>query len=259
MSQLQFTLIQAALAWEDKEANRKHFTQLIQAHAQPGEIVVLPETFTTGFSMNSEGLDESMSGTTLEWMRMIAKEFRIILTGSFFVQEEHRKYNRLVWMQPDGQFGYYDKRHLFSYAEEDKHFSPGEKKLITQVKGWKIRTIICYDLRFPVWCRQEATNLYDVLLVVANWPVARVHAWKTLLQARAIENQCYVVAVNRTGSDGQERVYSGASCVVGPDGQFIEIKEGEDAILKTNLRKEHLEEYRYRFPFLRDADAFSLF
>lgn len=259
MSQLKFTLLQSALAWEDKEANRKHFTQLIQTHAQAGEVVVLPETFTTGFSMQTEGLAESMSDATLEWMRMMANKFRIILTGSFFVQEENRRFNRLVWMQPDGQFGYYDKRHLFSYAQEDKQFSAGEKKLITQVKGWKIRTIICYDLRFPVWCRQEASNLYDILLVVANWPEARVHAWKTLLQARAIENQCYVIAVNRTGIDGQEKAYSGASCVIGPDGHFIEIKEGEDAILKTSLSKDYLNEYRNRFPFLKDADSFNLY
>lgn len=259
MSQLQFTLLQSALVWEDKEANRRHFSQLIQEHAQPGEIVVLPETFSTGFSMHTEGLAEPMSGPTLEWMQSMARDFRIILTGSFFVQEEDRHFNRLVWMQPDGQFGYYDKRHLFSYAEEDKQFSSGEKKLITQVKGWKIRTIICYDLRFPVWCRQEASNPYDILLVVANWPMARVHAWKTLIQARAIENQCYVVAVNRTGEDGQGRTYSGASCVVGPDGHFVELNEGENAILKTSLNKEHLITYRERFPFLKDADAFSLF
>ncbi len=162
-------------------------------------------------------------------------------------------------MQPDGQMGFYDKRHLFSYAKENEAFQAGENKLVVSVKGWKIRPVICYDLRFPVWCRQQPNEPYDVLLVVANWPESRIVAWKTLLQARAIENQCYVVAVNRVGEDGNQIFYNGASCVVNPEGKFLYLGENKEEVFNIVLRRDELNQVRDTFPFLKDGDDFTIF
>ncbi|MBK7588253.1 MAG: amidohydrolase [Bacteroidetes bacterium] len=255
---LTFTLLQSHLHWEDKEANMKMFAEKLQQLEGKHEIVVLPEMFTTGFSMNPSALAEPMNGTTIQWMTQLAARHKIILTGSIMIAEVEHYYNRLIWMQPNGEYGYYDKRHLFSYGGEDKAFSPGDKKLIAQVKGWKICTQICYDLRFPVWSRQHKENPYDVLLYVANWPEKRIHAWKTLLQARAIENQCYVVAVNRIGVDGKGLHYNGESCVVNPLGEVQYCPLNEDGQLTVSLDKNELNAIRDQFPFLKDADDFVI-
>lgn len=228
------------------------------------ELVVLPEMFSTGFSMKPEVLAETMEGETMAWMKRVSAANRVILTGSLIIEEEKKYYNRLIWMMPNGEFGYYDKRHLFGFAGEDKYYQAGNKRLITSVKGWKINVQVCYDLRFPVWARQsvkkdkENPYEYDVLLYVANWPERRSHAWKTLLCARAIENQCYVIGVNRVGMDGNEIYHSGNSLVIDPLGEVLYHMTDEEDIFTIMLEKEKLEDVRSRFPFLKDADEFRL-
>ncbi|MDB5230505.1 MAG: amidohydrolase [Chitinophagaceae bacterium] len=225
----------------------------------PG-IVVLPEMFTTGFSMNPRLLAEPMSGQTVAWMKRISSEKKVIITGSIIIEEEGNYYNRLIWMLPNGEYGFYDKRHRFAYAGEDKEYTAGNKRLIASVNGWKINLQVCYDLRFPVWARQAPGNTpeYDVLVYVANWPEKRGHAWRTLLQARAIENQCYVIGVNRVGEDGNKIIYAGDSMVIDPLGEILYQKTNEEDICTISLDKKHLEEIRAKMPFLKDADNFII-
>ncbi|MEN9571178.1 MAG: hypothetical protein RL172_2409 [Bacteroidota bacterium] len=265
MSPLTFTLIQTSLAWEDKAANLRMLQQKIDAIEERTEIVVLPEMFSTAFSMQPQLFAETMDGHTVSWMRRNAIEKKIILTGSVIIKEDNHFYNRLIWMLPNGDHGFYNKRHLFAYAGEDKNYTPGNKRLIASVKGWKLNLQVCYDLRFPVWARQlphaieEAkTPEYDVLLYVANWPEKRSHAWKTLLCARAIENQCYVIGVNRVGKDGNGIYHSGNSLVIDPMGEVLYHKADEEDIFTITLDKERLTEVRSRFPFWKDADQFNL-
>ena len=258
MSSLRFTLIQSDLHWEKIAKNISMFEAKINAISEPLEIVVLPEMFTTGFSLTPTFLAEEMNGDTIAWMTKMAKEKRIILTGSVMMKENSQFFNRLIWMQPDGEFGYYDKRHLFSYGGEDRQFSSGSKRFIAQVKGWKICTMVCYDLRFPVWNRMSNEAEYDVLLYVANWPKRRIDAWKTLLKARAIENQCYVVAVNRVGTDGMHLSYNGESCVINPLGEVLYSKADAEDIFTIDLDKELIQQTRTTFPFQKDKDAFVI-
>jgi omega-amidase len=262
MSQLlTFTLIQTDLSWEDKSTNLQMLEQKINSIKEKTEIVVLPEMFSTGFSMNPAKLAETMNGETVEWMKRVAIHKKIILTGSVIIREEGNYFNRLVWMLPNGQFGIYDKRHRFAFAGEDQHYTEGHKRLIASVKGWHINLLVCYDLRFPVWSRQEPRSgepEYDVLLYVANWPERRSTAWKTLLQARAIENQCYVVGVNRVGKDGNDIYYSGDSMVIDPLGEILYHKKDEEDIFTITLNKEHVQSVREKFPFWKDADEFKI-
>ena len=260
MSSLSITLIQSQLHWEDKQANLAMFEEKINTIKEHTEIVILPEMFSTGFSMKTEELSETMDGPTVEWMKRTAIAKRIILTGSVIIHEKENYFNRLVWMLPNGTFGYYDKRHLFAYGEEDRHYNPGNKRLIASVKGWKINLQVCYDLRFPVWARQQAQEQpeYDLLIYVANWPERRNHAWKTLLQARAIENQCYVAGLNRVGNDGNNIYHSGDSMVINALGEQLYYKAHEEDIFTITLQKETLEDTRTRFPFWKDADAFTI-
>jgi omega-amidase len=262
MSSLHFTLIQTALHWEDKNANLQMLEQKIQSILEPTNVVILPEMFSTGFSMNPEQLAETVDGPTLRWMKKVSASKKIILTGSAIIEEEGKNYNRLVWMLPNGQYGYYDKRHLFAYGEEDKHYSAGTKRLIASVNGWKINLMVCYDLRFPVWARQqfgeEGNFEYDVLIYVANWPERRNLAWKSLLRARAIENQCYVIGVNRVGNDGKNIYHSGDSMVIDPLGEILYEKANEEDVFTIPLSKERLKEIREKFQFWRDADSFEI-
>ncbi len=262
MSTLNITIIQANLHWENKGANLKMFEEKINSIKEKAEVVVLPEMFSTGFSMNPKQLAEKMDGISVEWMKNLAAKKKIIITGSLIIEEEGKYYNRLIWMLPNGQYGYYDKRHLFAYATEDEHYSAGNKRLIASVKGWKINLLVCYDLRFPVWARQTNDDSgnpeYDLLVYVANWPERRVHAWKTLLQARAIENQCFVVGVNRVGEDGNGHRYSGESMIVDPMGEVLATKINEEAVITMTLDKSKLEEVRKKLPFLKDADEFHI-
>jgi len=199
-----------------------------------------------------------LTGTSLQWMKEIAATKKIILTGSLMIQEDNHYYNRLIWMQPDGQFGYYDKRHLFSYGGEDKDFTPGSKRFIAQVKGWKICTMICYDLRFPIWNRMNKEDEYDVLVVIANWPNKRMTAWQTLLRARAIENQSYVIGVNRVGEDGNGLIYNGGSCVIDPLGEILYEKLNDEDTFSITLNKDDLLKVRNNFPFQKDKDEFII-
>jgi len=269
MSNLSVTIIQANLHWEDKKANLQMLEEKILSISDKTEVVVLPEMFSTGFSMKPELLAETMDGQTVQWMKRMATQKKIILTGSVIIEEGGHYFNRLIWMLPNGQYGVYDKRHLFGYAEEDNHYTAGTKRLIASVKGWKINLLVCYDLRFPVWARQAPLSLrrgaggeveaeYDVLIYVANWPERRVHAWKTLLQARAIENQCYVIGVNRTGKDGNDIYYSGESMIIDPLGEVLYTKKDEEDIFTATLDKEHLQAIRDKLPFLKDADEFKI-
>lgn len=252
------TIIQPDIIWEDKAANLAYYSELISNIKGQKEIVVLPEMFSTGFSMAPERLAENMDGETVSWMRNTAREHRIILTGSLIIEDGGQYYNRLVWMQPDGVYSFYDKRHLFGYAEEDGHYTAGGKKLIVQVKGWRICPLVCYDLRFPVWARNVPGSEYDVLLYVANWPQRRSLAWRTLLQARAIENQAYCIGVNRIGEDAKGITYSGDSSVFDPLGEMLWQEADKESVYTIELSRQKLGETRSHFPFLRDADKFLI-
>lgn len=256
-SQLNITLVQPDIVWEDKQVNLHQYEQLIAGIPGMREVVVLPEMFSTGFSMRPETLAEPMLGPSVQWMADMAVRYRCILTGSLIIEEDGKYYNRMLWVQPDGQIGYYDKRHLFAYANEHKHYTAGDRRLITQVKGWRICLQVCYDLRFPVWARNQNEE-YDVLLYVANWPERRSLAWKTLLQARAIENMSYVVGVNRVGNDGNNIYHSGDSSVFSPTGQVLWQLSHDAAVHTITLEKELLTQARSQFPFLNDADKFVL-
>ena len=258
MSSLQITTIQSVLFWEDKQANLDMFESKINLLQHKSGIVILPEMFSTGFSMNASALAETMDGNTIQWMKRVSKANNIILTGSIIISENNQFFNRLIWMLPNQTFGFYDKRHLFAYANENEFYSSGNKRLIASVNGWRLNLQICYDLRFPVWARQQHTNEYDVLVYVANWPEKRNHAWKSLLTARAIENQCYVVGVNRVGNDGKNISYSGDSMIIDPLGNILYHKSNEEDIYTLLLQKDQLEAIRQQFPFAKDADGFTL-
>ena len=262
MSSLTVTLIQTDLQWENKESNLAMLAKKIHALKPPVQVVVLPEMFSTGFSMNPGALAETMDGPTLQWMQHTAKEKKVILTGSVIIEEEGRFFNRMIWMLPNGQYGFYNKKHLFAFAEEDRHYTAGTERFITSVNGWKIALMVCYDLRFPVWARQQSGPgepfEYDMLLYVANWPQRRSLAWKTLLVARAIENQCFVVGVNRVGNDGNGIYHSGDSMLVDPLGEVLFHSENEEAVFTTTLQKEKLDEVREKFQFWRDKDRFVI-
>jgi len=258
MSALNLSAIQTHLHWEDKAANLKMFEEKIFAIPGKTEIVILPEMFSTGFSMRPEVFAEKMDGPTLVWMKNVASERSIVLTGSLIIEEAGKYFNRLIWMLPDGTFGQYDKRHLFAYGGENAKYSPGARRLIASVKGWKINLQVCYDLRFPVWTRQGKAGEYDLLINVANWPERRASAWKLLLQARAIENQCYVVGLNRVGYDGNQIFHSGESMIIDPMGEILDHKSKDEALLSCTLEKDRIEEVRMKFPFWKDADHFCI-
>ena len=262
MSNLKVTLVQSVLHWEDKASNLAMLEEKIAEVKEASHIVILPEMFSTGFSMRPEQLAEKMEGDTIAWMKKTARENKVIVTGSIIAEEDGKYYNRLVWMLPNGHYGTYDKRHLFGFAEEDKHYTSGTKRLIASVNGWRIHLLVCYDLRFPVWARQqfdeEGNFEYDVLIYVANWPERRNTAWKSLLQARAIENQCYVIGVNRVGNDGNDIYHSGDSMVISPLGEILYHKAHEEDIFTITLKKEDLEKVRRKFQFWRDADNFQI-
>ena len=272
MSSITFTLLQTKLHWEDKRANLQMLEEKIKSIEENTQVIVLPEMFSTGFSMKPEQLAETMEGETIKWMKDIATRKKIILAGSVIIEDGGHYYNRLIWMLPNGEYGYYNKRHLFAYAEEDKHYTAGTERFIASVNGWKINLQVCYDLRFPVWARQTSPPVplqqvgeggresleYDVLMYVANWPEKRSHAWKTLLQARAIENQCYVIGVNRVGEDGNGIYHSGDSMVVDPLGEVLYHKKDEEDIFTITLNKEELQGIRQRFQFWRDGDEFQI-
>lgn len=254
---LTVTLIQSDLYWENAPANRTQFEKKIQALTEPTDVIILPEMFTTGFSMNAPQLAETMNGETVRWMEKLAREKNAVITGSVIIKEpDNRFFNRLIWMPPDGNLSWYDKRHLFSMADEEKTYTSGDKRLLTVWRGWKICPMICYDLRFPVWCRN--TDDYDLLIFVASWPHRRRNHWRILLPARAVENQAYVIGMNRTGNDGNGIYHSGDSMIIDPTGITIAEKNDVEWTYTYTLSKKLLEETKTNFPFLKDRDAFMI-
>jgi len=254
MSSLTLTIIQTDLSWENKAANLQRLKEKIEAMDERTEIVVLPEMFSTGFTMVPELFAETMEGETVAWMKEMAENNKIIITGSLIIEEDGQYFNRLIWMLPNGQTGHYD-------GDEDKHYTPGNKRLIASVKGWRINLQVCYDLRFPVWSRQQYVSMeseYDLLIYVANWPERRSHAWKTLLCARAIENQCFVAGVNRVGKDNKNVYFSGDSLVIDPLGQVLYHMPDAEDVFTITLQKEEVDKVRTQFPFWKDADAFTI-
>jgi len=266
MNDLRISLIQTDLHWEKPQDNRRRFEEKIE-QLQASDLIVLPEMFTTGFSMASSQLSEQMDGGSIAWMKGMASSSGAVICASLIIEENGSFYNRLIWMRPDGTFAQYDKRHLFRMAEEDQHFSPGQEKLIVELKGWKICPLICYDLRFPVWSRNTyhtdrktyARPAYDLLLYLANWPAPRAAAWSKLLLARAIENQVYVAGVNRIGTDGNDVAYSGGSTLIDAKGEPIwEAAVGAEEAITLEIDKDSLDAFRKKFPLGMDADDFTL-
>jgi len=254
---LKIAIIQPDLAWENIEKNLNLFSEKIDLIKEDVDLIVLPEMFSTGFSMNAGNLAEPPHGTAFKWMQEIARKRNVAVTGSMIVKENNNFYNRLYFVFPDTTFKTYDKRHTFTLAREDQTYTAGNERLIVEYKGWKICPLICYDLRFPVWARN--TEDYDLLIYVANWPETRIHAWDILLQARAIENMAYCIGVNRTGTDGNKYRYNGHSAIYDCLGKplFKNDQEGEFAQVAI-LEKTHVSETREKLKFLQDRDSFSL-
>ena len=253
---LRVSLIQGNTRWHDAAANRAYYGALVRGLREPGDLVVLPETFTSGFTNEALGNAQTMQGESLAWLRALAGEVGAVLTGSLVVREGDACVNRLVWMRPDGSFDVYDKRHLFRMAGEHKHYAAGDEQVLLDVKGWQVRPLICYDLRFPVWSRDPHNT--DLLLYTANWPGARRHHWNRLLPARAIENLCYVAAVNRIGTDGKGHSYTGDSQVLDFQGESLLAPGAAAGVFRVSLSARELAAYRERFPAHLDADAFAL-
>ncbi|SNS58552.1 Predicted amidohydrolase [Ekhidna lutea] len=261
MKDLTISLFQADLHWEEIDANLAMFEEMIWSVDQT-DLVVLPEMFTTGFSMSADKLAEPPGGKTFKWMRQMAIQRKLAITGSVITKEQGNFYNRLYFVYPDGSSKQYDKKHLFNLATEGDTYTAGTERLIIQYEGWRIHPMICYDLRFPVWARSKKSSTsiyeYDLLLYVANWPDTRVNAWDTLLEARAIENLSYCAGVNRVGTDGFPKDYNGHSGVYSPKGDQLVFSESKEEILTTTLSASDLKEYRENFPFQEDSDEFEL-
>ena len=253
---LNVALVQTSLVWHDRKTNLEHFAMLL-APVKGADLVILPEMFTTGFSMDSETLAEPEAGPTSRWMLEQARLLDAVVTGSVIIKAadgSHR--NRLLWARPDGELLHYDKRHLFRMAGEHEHYSPGERQVQFELKGWRVRPLICYDLRFPVWSRDAQHT--DLLLYTANWPGARRLHWNRLLPARAIENLCYVAAVNRTGTDGKGFAYTGDSQVLDFQGESLFNAGEADGVFEVTLNAADLAAYRTKFPAHLDADTFEI-
>jgi len=263
MSNIKVTLVQTHLHWEDPASNRKMLQEKLSPLNEPGGIIVLPEMFSTGFTMNPTKYAEPHQGDTFEWMQRLAREKNSVITGSIATLDNGKYFNRLIWMQPDGTFQYYDKKHLFSHASENKFYTAGDKRVIVEYMGWKILLLICYDLRFPVWIKNryspESGFDYDCILCVANWPELRSHPWRILLMARAIENQSYVIGVNRVGIDGNDWHFCGDSALISPLGEnFSNIMPNQEVMETIPMTGCHLDDCRQKFKVAQDWDQFVL-
>lgn len=255
MDTLKVTLVQSRLHWRSPQDNRDHLESLIADQGENADVVIFPETFTTGFLGDTAATAEGMNGETVHWMREMAAKYQSVMAGSAAIDDEGRR-NRFLWVEPDGQVSFYDKHHLFAYVGENERYISGRERVIFNYRGWRICPQICYDIRFPVWCRNR--DDYDLLLVVANWPGTRIDAWSTLLKARAIENQCYVAAVNRVGKDGNGFEYPGASVVHDPLGKTM-LKLGEqEQCGPAEISLSKVRSVREKLPFSREADHFKL-
>jgi omega-amidase len=254
---LSISLVQAPLAWHDPHKNREYFTARLDS-GEKSDLWLLPEMFTTGFTMQPAPVAEPVNGETYGWLTRMAIKHRTHIGGSAVTEEGGRYYNRFLLADPEGNITSYDKRHLFTMAGEHEVYSKGEKGLVVSVNGWRISFLVCYDLRFPVFARNNAAQPYDLLVYVANWPVPRIKAWDKLLMARAIENQCYVAGVNRVGTDDNGMEYNGHSACIDPWGEVIAGGGEDEAVIRTVLDKDKLDDFRRKFPVLRDADLFRL-
>lgn len=264
MESLKVSYLQLDLYWENSQANLDHIENCLSAIESSVDLVVLPEMFNTGFSMSSSKLAQSMDGVLVKAIMKWSKHYGFAIIGSFICEEQGQYFNRLLFVHPDGKIEKYDKRHLFRMANETESFSPGTDRLIVTYKGWKIMPLVCYDLRFPVWSRnqfkvenEKVISEYDLMIYVANWPAARVGAWDKLLLARAIENQACVVGVNRTGFDGNNIEYNGHSTVIDAKGEYLKVPFESVGIQTVLIRKDNLEEFRAKFPVGMDADRFE--
>lgn len=256
MQDLNITLVQTDLFWEDKARNLEKLEAMLAADPQPTDLIVLPEMFATGFSMQTDKNWSSLDGTEVKWMQQLAKTNQCHVAGSLNIRENGQFYNRLLVVNAQGVVGQYDKRHLFGMAGEDEHYTAGQTRFIYTIAGWRIHFLICYDLRFPVWARNQ--NDYDLLVYVANWPARRAYAWQQLLIARAIENQSYVAGVNRVGTDGNGLPYRGDSALIDPMGEVLWTMAEQEAVLHATISAKNLQEVRNNLPFLRDRDNFKL-
>ena len=256
---LTVTLLQLDLHWQNPPANCAAIEARLAQVPIATDLIVLPEMFSTGFSLEAAALAEPMHGPTVAWMQRTAAAFAAVVTGSLIIRDEAGHYrNRLLWVRPDGSLDYYDKRHLFGFAHEPDHYAPGTARLVQEWRGWRICPLVCYDLRFPVWSRNTPAQPYDLLLYVANWPAARRTAWNALLRARAIENVAYCLGVNRVGTDGPGHDYVGDSAVVNMRGDYLVQAGNVELCLTRTLSLKELQDFRAHFPALEDADAFEL-
>ncbi|WP_226391101.1 amidohydrolase [Penaeicola halotolerans] len=258
---LHIALVQMDVYWHDPVANRAHVEEILSSLAAKTDLIILPEMFTTGFTMTPEKVAEPMELHTTKWMRQMASRLQSVITGSVVINDQGNYYNRLIWVYPDGALGYYDKRHLFRMAKEEEHYAAGQELKTFAVKGWNILPQVCYDLRFPVWSRnvlQERKLLYDFAFYVASWPAKRVQAWDKLLPARAIENHAYVAGVNRIGVDGLEVDYNGHSAVYDCKGDRLTALSEVAGIIEVTLSAKALNHYREKFPAWMDGDSFRL-
>lgn len=256
MSTLAVTIVQAELHWHDAAANREMFSGLLGALDTKTDLIVLPEMFTTGFTMDAPGMAEGMNGESVNWMIELSAQVEASICGSLIILDDGAYFNRFICARPNGELVTYDKRHLFRLADEHNHYSPGSEIITFEVNGWKVCPMVCYDLRFPVWSRNR--NNYDLLLYVANWPERRHLAWQTLLRARAIENLSYVAGVNRVGRDGNNLPYAGGSSIIDYFGKDLVNLDDVSGIATATLNAEDLQSYRKRFAFHMDADEFNL-
>ncbi len=257
MEDLKIAIVQADLAWENPQQNRSNFSQKIEAISEHVDLIILPEMFSTGFTMNPYEVAESMDGETILWMQKLAKEKDSAITGSLIIKENEYYYNRLVFVYPSGEMKTYDKRHTFTLAGEHEIYTAGTDKLILEYKGWKICPLVCYDLRFPVWARN--VEKYDVLLYVANWPKPRIAAWDALLKARAIENMTYCIGVNRVGFDANKYEYVGHSAAYNGLGEKISNSTpSSETTIIGSLNAKHLNQVRQKLQFLNDMDSFNI-
>lgn len=254
MENLKITIIQPDIIWENPKVNIEKYSEWIE-NISDTDIIILPEMFTTGFSMNPARLSETMNGISVNWMKNIAKEKDAAVVGTLIIEENSQIFNRSFWVFPNGKFEYFDKRHLFTMGQEHLHYSAGDEKLIVEYKGWRFCPLICYDLRFPVWSRNQEN--YDVLIYMANWPAARHHVWKNLLVARAIENQSYCFGINRIGQDGNGLKYQGDSALVSPKG-FAEFLGEKENVHTFAISYSELHNFRKSFPLLNDRDEFHI-
>ena len=257
MKNLKVTLVQSAIEWQNIEANLLHFKSLISGIGDTTDLIILPEMFTTGFTMAPEGIAEGMNGKAVSAIKEWSSTSGADITGSIIVKENNRYFNRIIWAKPDGAIFTYDKRHLFRMAGEEKVYSPGDSLLTVNLHGWRIRPFICYDLRFPVWTRNAGTE-YDLAVFTASWPAARELHWTTLLHARAIENQCYVAGVNRTGSDGNGVHYNGKTSMIDFYGNTLFQGDESECVHTVELSYNDLIHYRKSFPAWMDSDRFEL-